>query len=492
MRNVIKDDIFESIKKVLIVFLLCFLALITYIAYFTALKAPNIANKPENQRLIAKRNEVLRGTIYDRNKEALTKSERASITTQNREYTAGPMFVHALGYSDITYGITGLEKEYDEELMSSSRVTLNYETIINYFKNKEFSKIFEKDKEKIGNGVVTTLDYNIQKAAYDALGKERGSIVVLNPKTGEVLAMVSKPSYDPNNLKEIWNDIATDETNTPMVNRAVAGLYPPGSTFKVLTTASALENIPGITEKTFNDTGKIVFNSKESLNNLNNVAWGNLKLDAAFRHSSNVVFGTLALDLGNDKLKETAEKFYFNKSIPSDGFIINKGNFPNLQSNEKGHIAQTGIGQGAILSTPMQMALVAGTVANDGEMMKPHLVKEIVNPEGNKIRDIKEESLGKIISKDNSDIIKSYMRSVITGGTGGPGAFDGTNAAGKTGTADYKDKNGNDGAPHSWFIGFAPYEDPQVAIAVIVEGGGAGGGKAAKTAGTVFKAALLK
>jgi len=492
MKNHSKDEIFKNIRNILVIFLLCFLALITYIAYFTAIKAPDIASMPENKRMQAKRNEVLRGTIYDRNMQNLTKSEKKDATTQIREYTGGAMFVHALGYSDITYGLTGLEKEYDEELMSDSRLSVDYEALKNYFKNREFMKIFGKGKEKVGNGVVTTLDYNIQKAAYDVLGNEKGSIVVLNVKTGEVLAMVSKPAYDPNDLSGVWDSIAKDEENTPMLNRAVAGLYAPGSTFKVVTTASALENLQGVTQRVFKDEGKLVFNSKDSLSNLNNVAFGDLKLDAAFRHSSNVVFGTLALDLGNAKLKDTAEKFYFNKNIPADGFIINKGRFPELKKDEKGNIAQTGIGQSSILASPMQMALIASTIGNNGTMMKPHLVKSIVTPEGTKIKDIESQPLDNTVSKENTQIIKDYMRSVITGGTGGPGAFDGTNAAGKTGTADYKDKNGNDAAPHSWFIGFAPYEDPEVAIAVIVEGGGAGGGKAAKAAGKVLKTALSK
>lgn len=484
-----KNDIFNNIKRVLLVFLICFLGLITYMAYFITFQAPNIASKPANKRLWAKRNEVLRGTIYDRNMEPLTKSERVDTLTQKREYTGGALFAHALGYVDIRYGITGLEYKYDQELMNDKRFSLEPKQVINYVKNKEFTKVFEKEKEKVGNGVVTTLDYKVQKAASDVLGDEKGAIVALNPKTGEILAMVSKPSYDPNKLSEIWKDISTDGENLPLLNRVNSGMYAPGSTFKVITTASALENMPGVAERTFNDTGKIVFNSKQSLNNLNGVAWGNINLKDGFRRSSNFVFGTLAMELGNDKLKATAEKFYFNKSISADGINIEKSSFPKLDKNEVGSIAQSGIGQSSILATPMQMCLVASTVANGGVMMEPRLVKSIVNPEGQVLRDTEQKTLANVISKENANTITDYMRAVVAGGTGGS-AFDGTNAAGKTGTAEYIDKNGNSANPHSWFIGFAPYDNPQVAVAVIVEGGGAGGGKAAKAAGYVLKAAL--
>lgn len=484
------NDIFNNIKKVLVVFLICFLGLITYIAYFTTFKAHDIANKPGNKRLWAKRNEVLRGTIYDRNMKELTKSEKIDAFSQKREYLGEELFCHALGYVNPTYGITGLENKYDQELMNSNHFTLNPKEVWNDIKSFDVNKLFAKEKEKVGNGLITTLDYNIQKAAFDALGDEKGSIVALNPKTGEILAMVSKPAYNPNNLSDIWKTISKDEENVPLLNRAVSGLYPPGSTFKVITTASALENIPGVTQRTFNDTGVIVFNAKESLSNLNGTVWGKINLPDAFRHSSNFVFGTLAMELGNDKLKETAEKFYFNKNTPSDGIVIDKSTFPKLNKNEVGSIAQSGIGQSSVAATPMQMALVSSTIANGGVMMEPKLVKSVVTPEKNTIKNISPETIATVIPKANADIIKDYMRSVVKGGTGGPGAFDGTNACGKTGTASHNDRNGKKAEPHSWFIGFAPYEDPQIAVAVIVEDGGAGGGKAAKAAGKVMKAAL--
>lgn len=345
-------------------------------------------------------------------------------------------------------------------------------------------------KEKIGNSLGTTLDYDLQKIAYDALGDNKGSVVVLDPKTGDVITMISKPTYDPNNLEANWADINTNE-DSPLLNRATQGMYPPGSVFKIVTAASALENISGVTNKVFHDnTGKIDFGGGYSLSNYGGTVYGDLNLKDGFRKSSNVVFGTLALELGNQKLRKTAEDFYFNKSIPSDGFSIAKGRFPTLESYEKGNIAQSGIGQSSILVSPMQMALVASTIANNGVMMEPKIVKNILNADGEIVNTIKDKEVSTVIPGDDAKLIASYMKEVVDNGTVRSSYFSGTNAAGKTGTADHMDKDGKPASPHSWFVGFAPYNNPKYAIAVIVENGGVGGGKAAQIAGTVLKAAV--
>lgn len=475
------EDISKNIKRVLVVFLLLFIGLISYLTYFVIMEGPKIVNKPINKRLWAKRNEVLRGTIYDRNFKALTKSERIDRTSQKREYLEGEIFAHALGYVDQRYGITGLEYNYDSELMANSNPGL-----------LDIFKIGEKQFDKVGNGLKITIDYDTQKAAFDLLGSSRGAVVALDPSTGEILTMVSKPSFNPNNLSKIWEDINKSESNRPLLNRAVSGMYPPGSIFKVVTAVSALENINGIMERSFKDEGKLVFNPKESLSNYGGAALGNIGLREAFVHSSNVVFGSLGMELGNNKLLNTSEKFYFNRNTPADGIIIDNSKFPKLAKNRIGEIAQSAIGQSEVLATPMQMALVASTIANDGVMMQPLLVNEVLSAKGEKLRTIAPKSLGAVTSKENSALVKEFMRGVITNGTGGNASITGISVAGKTGTADHDDKPNVEEPPHSWFIGFAPYENPKIAIAVIVEEGGVGGGAAAKIAGGVMKAYLKK
>jgi peptidoglycan glycosyltransferase len=472
-----QNDISTNIKKVLVVFLLCFVGIISYITYFEFYKSEEVVKSPYNRRLWAIRNEVLRGTIYDRNMTALTKSERVNVETQKRTYTGGELFSHALGYVDVKYGITGLERKYDTELMGAEDISL-----AELIRNKG------KQEEKVGHSLKTTLDYNVQKTAYDLLGNSRGAVVALNPKTGEVLALVSKPSYDPNKLSEIWDKLQKDDANHPLINRATSGLYPPGSTFKTITAISALENIKGIASRPFEDKGKLVFNQKESISNYNGEVLGNIGFKEGFYHSSNVFFGSLGLELGNDKLRATAEKFFFNKNIPSDGLIIENSRFPSYKNYEKGNQAQSAIGQAEVLATPMQMALTAAAVANDGAMMKPFMVKQVMDSKGKAVKDIEPENIGSIFSKDNAKVMKDLMRSVVTNGTGGAAEVAGITASGKTGTADHVESK----EPHAWFIGFAPYENPQVAVAVIVEEGGVGGKAAAKIAGQVMKAALKK
>jgi peptidoglycan glycosyltransferase len=473
------NDISVNIKKVFVVFLLCFIVIISHITYFVFTKADQVVKSPYNKRLWAIRNEVLRGTIYDRNMVPLTKSERTGEESQKRTYTSGEVFAHALGYVDTKYGLTGLERKYDTELMGVESINL-----LNLIRNKN------EVKEKIGHSLITTLDSNVQKLSHDLLGRNKGAVVVLNPQTGAVIAMVSKPSFNPNNLENIMDELTKDKVNYPLINRAVAGMYAPGSTFKAVTAVSALENIKDIKTRTIEDKGKLVFNSKESISNYNGEVLGNIDFKEAFFHSSNVYFGNLGMELGNEKLRSTAEEFYFNKNIPADGITIETSKFPTYKNSEKGNLAQSGIGQAQILATPMQMALVASTIANDGIMMRPFMVNAVVDKDGDTVKKISEQSLGVVTSKENAKIMKDLMRAVVTNGTGTAANVEGLQVAGKTGTADHDDKKGVDEPPHSWFIGFAPYDNPKVAIAVIVEEGGTGGKAAARIAAQVIKAAL--
>lgn len=488
-------NVSNSIKQVMVVFLFLFVALISYIAYFQVFSAPNIAEQQGNQRLWAKRNEVLRGTIYDKNKNPLTTSARVDALKQKRTYVNGDLYVHALGYVDPRYGLTGLEANYDSELTSYNKITNDILNLTKDFGMDKLKSMFQNRKEddvKIGNGVITTLDPALQKIAYDALGNNKGAVVALNPKTGEVLAMVSKPTYNPNDLENSMKAANEGSSeNSPLINRAVSGLYPPGSTFKTVTLSSALENIPGVTNRTFNDTGKIVFNANQSLSNDNGEVNGEINLKEAFRLSSNFVFGTLAMELGNDKLKGTAEKFGFNSTIDSDGFKITQSQFPKLSKAEVGSIAQSGIGQSSILATPMQMALVASTIANDGKMMEPRLVNQVIDKDSNVIKTLEPKLYKQVINTANAAIIKDYMKYLVDSRVDSSWSyFQGTEAAGKTGTADYNLANGQSAKPHSWFIGFAPASNPKIAVAVIVENGGYGASAAAPVAGSVINQAL--
>lgn len=484
------NDLWKNVRNVMVIFLFCFVALISYIAYFQVFKSTDIANDSGNKRLWAKRNEILRGTIYDREGSPLTTSTKVDEYTQDRGYTYGDLYVHALGYIDERYGLTGLEEEFDGELSKYSGLSNSFRNFINDF---DLKKAFEnRDEEKIGNGIITTLDHDLQQIAYDALGDEKGAVVALNPKTGEILAMVSKPTYDPSNLEQAMEDANTGvDLDSKLLNRAIYGIYPPGSVFKTVTLAAALEKDPTIVDRTFVDEGKITFKDGMELNNYMKQAHGNLSLQQAYRVSSNVVFGTLAMELGNDYLKEVAERFGFNSRIPGIGLSISQSNFPKLDSSELGNIAQSGIGQGAVTTTPMQMAIVAATVANDGVLMEPKLVNKIVDKDGNTVKNIDDKALKTdVISKDIANTVKEYMGYLVSNNLHRWPYFEGTNAGGKTGTADYM-IDGEEAIPHGWFISLAPIDDPQIAVAVIVENGENGAGSAAYVASRVVRMAIL-
>ena len=348
-------------------------------------------------------------------------------------------------------------------------------------------KIFDNN-DLMGSNVKLTLHKEIQQYAYDILGNNKGAIIVMNPSTGEIYSMISKPSFDPNNIDEVWNEVSKDD-NAPLYNRAINGRYAPGSTFKVLTSVASIENIEDIQNRIFLDKGYIAFNQEEKLSNQNEKSYGEINLKEAFVNSSNVVFGELAIELGNKLLKEYAEKFYFNKNIHIEGFSVSKSYFPELQSNEVGLIAQSGIGQGGVLSTPLIMAMMAGAVANNGILNNPYIISEILNYNLDIIKKNKPYVLSKVMEQDTSDILKDYMRGVVNENLSHIEEFLTINAAGKTGTADYK-KNGIDGIPHSWFIGFAPYDNPIVAVSVIVEEGGEGRGIASYIAAKVMEKAI--
>lgn len=514
------NDLAKSVKHVMTIFLFFFIALISYIAYFQLFKSPKINEMAGNTRVIAQKNEVLRGTIYDRNGTPLTTSERVNETSQKRTYLYDNLYVHALGYNSSVYGITGLEEEYDNELSSYNAFgnnfrqfldSINLNGLVENIKNDkanngefnfsnnfktfmseiEFSKLTE-EADKVGNGVVTTLDTTLQQVASDALGDSKGAVVALNPKTGEILAMVSKPTFNPNNLADEMNAANSGSAdNSPLINRAINGLYPPGSVFKTVTLTSALENIPTVVDRTFDDNGKIKFQDGRTLSNFGNNVYGSIDLKQAYKVSSNVVFGELAMELGNDKLKSTAEAYGFNSVITGPGVSITSSRFPTLNSAEVGNMAQSGIGQGSVLSTPMQMALVAATVGNDGLMMQPKLVKSIVDKDQNIIKTIDDKQLKQVMSSDIAETIQEYMTNLVNSNLNKWPAFKGTNAGGKTGTADYTLPDGSEATPHSWFIAVAPMDDPQIAVAVIVENGGTGSGSAATAASKVVRQAVL-
>lgn len=439
-----KDNVLANVTMVMMLYLIIFLVLISFIAHFKLFESEAWVKSEYNKRAALKRDEVLRGSIYDRNGEVLAYSEREG-NSQARVYTKGEILAPLLGYVNPTYDVAGLESSLDDRLS-----TLPVSSTV--------KKMIGLDKEeKKGNDIVLTIDSRLQEFAYYSFGDRRGAIVVIDCETGEILANVSRPSYDVNNLNEIWNQIVTDE-NSPLLDRGINGLYAPGSTFKIITLASALTNLPDATSRIFEDDGVIYFQDGNTLPNYEWIAYGNIDLYRAFAVSSNVVFGRLGIELGGERLKEEAELFKYNKIVKCNDIDISRAVFPTLNDEEEGKVAQSAIGQGEVLVSPLQIALTASAIANNGVM--PHV--QIVKGNG-------AASSDRIISEDIAVQIKDMMREVMISGTGSGFDIYGIGMCGKTGTAEVENEDGM--YVNSLFAGFSSYDNPKYAIAVVVERG---------------------
>jgi peptidoglycan glycosyltransferase len=358
-------------------------------------------------------------------------------------------------------------------------------------------------RDKQGATVVTTIDPKLQKAASAALGSLPGALVALDPKTGEILAMVANPSYDPNQLssqdpaqiRATWDSLNADP-DKPLLSRASQELFPPGSTFKLVTAAAALENgmtpdtkFPNPPALTLPQTTHLLhnFGDEHCLGGI-----PELTIAQALEVSCNVVFGQIGLQLGADKLVEQAQKFGFDQTIPLE-IPWAEGSIPPASAfaDALPAVAFSAIGQQDVKANPLQMALVAAAIANGGTEMAPRLVREIRDPSGRVIRTFDPQPWGQPISAQTATELTAMMVNVVQSGTGTAAQIAGVQVAGKTGTAETATGN-----PHAWFVSFAPAENPQIVVAVVVLNGGSlgseatGGHVAAPIARAVLQAAL--
>lgn len=484
----------KNVKVIMMVYLVLLIGLIGYITYFYLFQAPKIKNMPTNGIMIAQQNNVLRGTIYDAEMEPIAESENTN-NGQKRIYPYNDLYSAAIGYSSSRYGTTGMEEIYNKQLTTYDPLTLG-QYIKKYGIKGAFENRGKNVEPRIGNSIVTTLNTPLQKTAWEALGDNMGAVVAIQPKTGDVLAMVSKPTFDANNLQQEMQQVAEDEKigkpNKSLLNLATQNPTAPGSVFKTVTISSALENIPGIQNRIFDDTGRLKIGDY-TLPNENWTAYGKISLARALSVSSNVVFGTIGMELGNEALKKTAEAYGFNSIIPTNGFYVAQSNFPTLNQYDKGSMAQSAIGQGATTATPFQMAVVAATIANKGVMMEPTMVKEIINSRGEVVQSFAPKELRRVISASTAATITQDMRYVTEQREGEPSGvwsymdpkYD---IASKTGTAQKENAQGQllvDA--NAWFVCFAPANDPKIAVAVQVINGGAGSKVGASIAYQVVK-----
>ncbi|HHY79763.1 MAG TPA: cell division protein FtsI [Thermoanaerobacter sp.] len=469
----------RNIKILFGVFSVLFFGLIAYLTYFQIYERDRLITSSYsvyNRRLIEQEKKILRGSILDRNGIVLAKSIIEADGSQKREYLDGPAFAQVIGYSRRIYqqGNAGIEKAYDRELLGM----VGNDPII-------ILRKLVLAKGQVGDNVYLTIDKTLQDLAYKEMEGKKGAVVALNPKTGEILAMVSTPSYDPNTLGENWKEIMTSPDNV-VLNRATQGLYPPGSVFKIVTTAAVLTYEPELYNKTFDCKGYIIVDGNR-INDFGGIAHGIEDFKQAFYRSCNSFFIQIGLDLGSENLQSMAYNFGLDKRVPLE-IDTAKNYFPPIEG--KVALAETSIGQGKILVTPLTMALVASAVANDGVIMKPYLMRYVADPiSGTVIEKSTPSQYLNPISKKVADTIKQLMIGAVNDkeGTGKAAQIPGITVAGKTGTAENPH-----GAPHAWFVGFAPAENPQIVVSVIVENGGEGGKVAAPIARDIIRSYLTK
>lgn len=439
-----KSTMNKRLIYVLMLFIAMFLFIVLYLVYFQLFKAQTLADNNHNKRNWVNENEIKRGNIYDRNGKVLVYNEKDENGNRIRVYNDGIINSAFTGYNSVQYGKSGLEKTYNNELLNVS--------------DQPTSKIRDMvEKTGVGNNLNLTIDQTIQEIAYNSLGDHIGSIVVMDPRNGEVLAMVSKPSYDPNTLDQDWNTLIQNN-DAPLLNRSSQGAYRPASTMKIVSSDVILRS--GINTNYY-DSGTVKIQNYD-IKNYGDFSYGNVNLRTALMNSLNTYFAAKVDEIGKKPYKDVAEKYMFNKNYKFDIEKINaKIPFDDLNQVD---MAMTGFGYGKTRVTPLHMAMIASTIANEGKMMQPRLVRNVVNKDGKIIKESKSEVLSDVTSSDIANTIRDYMVDVVNYGTANKAYLQSVQIAGKSGTVDKKG-----GGVDVWFVGFAPAYDPKLAFAIVVE-----------------------
>lgn len=475
-----------TIRRSALALALLFFALMVNVNYIAFVKNDSLRNRDGNSRLIIEEYDHERGSILVGRRAVAKSIETGGRLRYQRVYSDGPLFAHATGYYSV-YGATAIEKA-ENALLAGTDDRLFVDRLTNLLTGRQPK----------GGNVLLTLDADAQRAAYQGLAGQEGAVVALDPRTGAILAMASSPSFDPNTLaspdpskvSDAYDRYAADPAD-PMLNRTSSQVYPPGSLFKVVVAAAALSSgkytpetvIPGPASLDLPDTD-------QNINNYDNLPClgGRVTLTQALAISCNTAFARIGLELRDDALRRQAEAFGFNAAFSTPLPVV-----PSIYPKDLNapQTAQSAIGQYDVRATPMQMAMVAAGVANQGIVMKPYLVAEEQAPDLSVLSATEPQELSRAVTPTVAAQLTAMMVSVVTDGTGANAAIPGVQVAGKTGTA----QDGNR-PPHVWFMSFAPADDPQVAVAVIVENGGrlgdqaTGGAVAAPIARAVMEAVL--
>ncbi|MEU1806587.1 penicillin-binding protein 2 [Streptomyces sp. NPDC019937] len=482
----------KPLRRIAIFCGLLVLALLVRDNWIQYVQADGLKNNKNNRRVLIARYSQPRGNIIVDGR-PITGSVETDGTDfkYKRTYKNGPMWAPVTGYASQAFGATQIEN-LEDGILTGNDDRLFFNRTVDMFTGKN----------QKGGDVITTLNAKAQEAAYKGLGKNKGAVAALDPRTGKILALASTPSYDPSKFagsgksdEETWNALQPkNDKDDPMLNRALRQTYPPGSTFKVVTAAAALENgkytdIDGATNSPVPWRLPL---STQDLPNEGNIPCENATLRQALRYSCNTVFGKLGDDLGKDKMLEEAKKFGFNEEVFMP--VRSAASIYPEKMDRPGN-ALSSIGQFDTRATPLQMAMVASAVANDGKLMKPYMIDSLRAPNLNTVDQTSPEEMSQPLSSENAGKLQDMMETVVKEGTGTNAQIPGATVGGKTGTAQHGVANSEN--PYAWFISYAKTDEGSpVAVAVVVEGSDtlrsdiAGGKLAAPIAKNVMKAVL--
>jgi peptidoglycan glycosyltransferase len=464
----------NAIVKLFVLVVVLFGILIAFTSRWSVFEASALRDNPENRRPILEEQQVKRGRILAADGTVLARSIKQG-GVYVRRYPTGPLFGHPVGYYDVRYNKSELERSRNDYLAGRNETIGSFLDQLTGTRHK-------------GNDVYTTLDPKAQRAAQSALQGRKGAVVAIDPRTGAILAMASNPPFDANTVRT--RGLAHQLGG---FNRAVGAGYPPGSTFKTVTAIAAIDSgryKPSSLVSGRN--GKII--SGRPLQNFGGESFGDVDLTFALTHSVNTVWGEVAEKLGKTTMQKYMARLGFGRDLPldlPDGDMRASGSGINGKivpaTNGAIDVGRMGIGQDKLLVTPLQMSMVASAVANGGRMMRPHITDRIVDSDGRTVKEIKPEKMSTVMSPAAAAKVNSMMQSVVKEGTGTEGALRGIDVAGKTGTAEVKKNCPN----QAWFIGFAPANNPEIAVAATIEcTAGTGGVTAAPIARAVMQSVL--
>lgn len=459
-----------EIKITSVFFLLLFTAMIVYLCIYVKNNEQELISNSYNSRQSILAAENIRGTIFDRNGEILAQSVTNEKKKEIRQYPFKNLYAHAVGFS--TKGKTGVEN------------------IANYYLINSGISLSEKVENDVagrknpGNNVYTTFDTAIQQTVDHSMGIYKGAIIVSEVKTGKILAMVSKPDFDPNTIVQDWDKYVDEKDNSVLLNRTTQGLYPPGSTFKIVTALAYIREHPNdYTDYRFSCNGHFSDGST-TINCFHGTNHGSLNFLTSFEKSCNSSFANIGLQLDRNKYGECLNDLLFNQKLPLD-YNYSTSNLKVDSSVSDDDMIQIAIGQGKAQITPIQLNMITNAIANKGVVMKPMSIEKAVSADGNILKQYSPEEYSTLLTKREADILTNMMIAVVQDGTATKLKNDAYQAAGKTGSAEY---NGVKEDSHAWFTGFAPANDPQISVTIIIEGIGSGGDYAVPIAKRIFDA----